>query len=234
MGTQVRGARVSHPDPSLPELRSNSKAISFRRVDSPRIGYADSGNDAIKTLCLLWPTLLFLVILSPHAALSRPYTVDYAQSNISFTGEHAGEAFEGTFTDWQADIWFDPAQLDQSHMHATIRTASATTGNRIYDGTLPEADWFAAERFPTAQFTSSRVTQTDEGNFQVEGTLTLRDQTHPARFTFPFDATAAEPVVTTHATLTLDRLAYHIGLKSDPDAEWVSREIGVTLKIMAK
>lgn len=173
----------------------------------------------------------FLLMTSAEAAT---YQVVPEKSSIAFRGTHAAEPFSGSFTKWTATIQFDPANLNTSRLEVTIDTASATTGNKMYDGTLPSADWFDAKKFPQARFVSTRIEKTADGSFIATGDLTIRDVTLP--ITLPFTLTpadAATPHVRANASVTLDRLAFKIGAQSDANAEWVGREIAVTITLEA-
>lgn len=174
-----------------------------------------------------------LLSLIASAAYAKPYAVDYTQSSVTFAGSHAENAFTGEFKDWTADIEFDPAFLDKSHFNATFKTASATTGNKMYDGTLPQADWFNSAKFPEAKFVSSGITQNSDGSYLVKGKLTIRDITLPKEFSVVLSDVNQSPI-TAESTFGIDRLAYHIGKNSDGQAEWVSKDISVSLNIVAK
>ena len=169
--------------------------------------------------------MMFLAVmaLSAHARAAQ-YVVDHAQSTITFSGTPAGAAFKGTFETWDAQINFDPANLAASTIVVTIDTASAKTGNAMYDGTLPTADWFDVKTYPKAVFSSTAIAANPAGGFSAEGTLTIRDKTQPVKFDFTLSDLATAPVKTSF-NLKLDRLAFGIGEKSDAKAEWVSREI---------
>lgn len=172
----------------------------------------------------------FIAAVSP--SFSANFEIDYTESEISFSGTHAGAAFTGTFEDWTADITFDPENLDQSVIKATFKPASAKTGNALYDGTLPQADWFAINDHGEATFTSSKITKNDKGNYTVDGTLTIRGIEKPVQFEFTLTDFNTSPI-NAAATFEIDRLAYDIGKKSDAKAEWVSKMIGLQLKIVA-
>ena len=45
------------------------------------------------------------------------------------------------------------------------------------------ADWFDADRYPTARFVSARVTQTGPRTGKIAGTLTLRGVSKPIEIT---------------------------------------------------
>ncbi|MCE2926314.1 MAG: YceI family protein [Rickettsiales bacterium] len=163
-----------------------------------------------------------------HAA---EYIVDKAASSIAFSGTHAGKPFKGTFGTWDAAITFDAANLAASSVKVTIDTASAKTGDAMYDGTLPTADWFDVKNHPQATFISESIEKKEAG-YSAKGTLTIRGKAVPVAFDFALSDLAAPPVKTTF-TLTLDRLAHDIGLKSDAKAEWVSKDIPISVTLAA-
>jgi polyisoprenoid-binding protein YceI len=148
--------------------------------------------------------------------------------------------FTGIFKEWEARLHFNPAALDQSYIHATFITSSATTGDSMYDGTLSQSDWFASGAYPQATFTSDTIVANKETNrdvswdnsYRVTGLLTLRNTSKPISFDIHIrDLNAVSMQL--NASFMIDRLAYRIGASSDPEADWVSREIAVQLEIQA-
>ena len=179
--------------------------------------------------------LLLAALISPltiGSSWAATHGVAYSKSNIQFTGEHAGNTFEGTFTSWKADITFNVDDLQNSSLSTTFETASAETGDALYDGTLPQADWFAAEQHPEAKFISKQLTANADGTYQAAGILTIRDISKPINFNFSLEE-MADGMLNAKGTLKLDRLLFDIGKSSDPDADWVSQYINITLNIMA-
>jgi cytochrome b561 len=176
----------------------------------------------------------FLMVLAfSTAGYASAYEIDYAKSSITFSGEHAGNAFEGNFKEWDAEIIFDPNNLEQSSLSASFKTTSAETGNAMYDGTLPQADWFAAKEHPQAHYQSRKITALEEANrYHAEGDLTLRGVKQPVAFDFTLTPNE-DGTRTAKADFTIDRISYEIGKKSDAQAEWVSRGIGLSLEIIA-
>lgn len=175
-------------------------------------------------------------------AQAATYELNPSNSRIGFSGTHAGNAFQGTFTQWQGTLKFDPTSaetLAKSTLVVSIRTGSAKTGNAMYDGTLPTADWFNTSQHPQAGFQSQSITATGISNtFLVTGQLNLKNVRQPVSFTFvvagPTAPNAAlNTALNTSATLVLDRLAFGIGKQSDPQAAWVSQEIGLQLEVKA-
>ncbi len=179
-------------------------------------------------------TLLFaLLLLMTAPALAASYTVNHAASRIEFTGTHAGEPFRGTFDAWLGKIAFDPAAPEKTTLRADIDMTRVSTGNKMFDGTLPSDDWFDVKNHPKATFKSTAVAANPDGSYQVTGDLTLRGITQPVSFAFVLDDAHAA-IVTATASFNVDRLSFDIGKKSDPKAEWVGRDIALTLKVNAE
>lgn len=177
--------------------------------------------------------ICLICFLMPMLSSATEYRVIKDKSSLTFAGEHAGDAFQGTFQNWNAAILFDPDNLAESSVVVDIDMSSAVTGNGMYDGTLPTADWFDVKRHPQAQFVSSSITRHADGGYQMEGALTLRDITQPVSFLFTLEK-GEQSAEVAKARFAVDRLAYHIGKASDPAAEWVSREIALELLVYAE
>lgn len=164
------------------------------------------------------------------SAQAQILTLDKNGSSITFSGTHAGKAFTGTFEKWDADIVLDQNNLDKSHAKVTIDLSSAVTGDKMYDGTLPQADWFDIKNTPTATFESTSVLSGVAG-YMMTGILDLRGVKKEVSFNFSF-AKSMPPFAV--ATIPLKRMDFNIGAKSDPKAEWVSETIDVQLNLKTK
>ena len=178
--------------------------------------------------------LAFLMSCAYCPAYGAEYKVDPVSSMIAFSGTNSGNPFKGTFDKWEATIHFHPNNLSSSKISVTIDTASAKTGDGMYDGTLPTEDWFDVKTYPKAQFDSTTISKNPDGSYTMEGTLKIRDKSIPIKFLFTLTpANLSTPPIKSVFSLTLDRLAFDLGKKSDPKAEWVSREIKLEVTINA-
>lgn len=175
----------------------------------------------------------FLLLFSVNAA-AADFAVDPATSSIAFSGTHVGNKFSGKFEKWTAAIKFDPENLSTSKIEVLIDTASAKTGNSMYDGTLPSADWFDVKKFPQAKYVSTEIHKNADGTFTAKGDLTIRDKTQSVTFTFKLPADLKTAPITTGFSAPLDRIALGLGATSDAKAEWVSKEITLDVAISAK
>jgi len=167
--------------------------------------------------------LAFALLVCGFASGAETITASSSNSELTFNGEHAGMPFSGTFEQWQSTLILPPAESPT--ITATFELSSAKTGDWTYDSTLPEADWFNTEVHPKGAFTSLHIAPSPKG-VDVSGELTLRGITKPIEFSLEGSRKMGYT-----ATITIDRLAFDIGKESDPDAEWVSRDIVLRLTI---
>lgn len=172
------------------------------------------------------------LMLVGSPVMAKPYVVDQGASAITFSGTHAGKEFEGKFGTWSAEIDFDAENLEGSTLSATFDLKDAKTGNAMFDGTLPQADWFDVKATPEGTFQSTQILAKGDNVYTAHGDLILRGITQPAVFDFTIADLSADPVVVT-GEFPIDRLAFGIGAKSDAKAEWVSQIIEVKLNIVA-
>lgn len=146
--------------------------------------------------------------------------------SVLFRGVHAGATFNGEFTRWRARLRFDPDDLPGSVLTAEIETGSATDDIPLHDQTLPEAEWFDVARHPTADFRSTQIAPAGNGRFAIDGVLVIKGRELPVSLELRFDSLG----VAVTGRFKVDRAAANLGMESDPEAEYVSREIDVTVR----
>lgn len=166
------------------------------------------------------------------AGTAQAWNIDKAQSKITFSGTHSGVPFTGTFGEWDAKVWFDPADLAGSKAVVTISTASGKTGDATKDGSLGGAEWFDPATYPTARFEADSFTALGGNRFEARGTLRIKSMTVPVVLPFTFDE--ASGVATVEGKVELDRTAFDLGMASDAAGSWVSKAIEVTIKVRAE
>jgi cytochrome b561 len=172
--------------------------------------------------------------LGAAPALAQPvsWTVDKAQSTVGFSGKHAGADFNGKFGSWDAVILFDPADLAHSSAKVTFQTATAKTGDAAEDEALGQEEWLNPAKFPTATFTSTQISSAGGSNYVAKGTLALKGKTLPVSLSFSL--TISGNSATMKGSATVDRLVYEIGTLSDANGTFVSKDIGITVDLVAK
>ncbi|MEC7193564.1 MAG: YceI family protein, partial [SAR324 cluster bacterium] len=85
----------------------------------------------------------------------------------------------GKFNDVRATAEIDEQTGSLSSVNAEISVASVDTDNAKRDGHLRSDDFFNAERYPTITFESTSIAPGANGNYRVDGILTIRDVSKP-------------------------------------------------------
>ena len=121
------------------------------------------------------------------------YALDQSHSHVSFSARHLMVTkVRGRFpvTEGKLVISEDPTQ---SSVEAVIDITAVDSGDPKRDEHLRSADFFDADTHPTATFRSTKVIDKGDGEFTLEGDLTVRDQTRPVTLEGEFLGTQASP-----------------------------------------
>lgn len=110
------------------------------------------------------------------------WTIDPVHTHIGFVIKHMMVSkVRGQFTTFSGQIVTADNPLD-SAATATVEVASIDTNNDMRDDHVRSADFFDAEHHPTMTFTSTRV-RYEDGQFYIDGDLTIRGTTRPVTLT---------------------------------------------------
>lgn len=172
---------------------------------------------------------LLLALALPGLASAADYTVQPAGSKLGFAGTFQGQAFEGTFGKWTANISYDPAKVATSKFDVDVDLASVKTGDNDRDGALPGADFFNVAKFPKAHFVTTGFRQ--NGALVVaDGNLTLRGVTKPVSLnvTFKSQGTGA----TLDVSGTVKRLDYGVGGGEYADTSVIGADVKVNAHLV--
>ena len=130
--------------------------------------------------------LLFLGTISfaatKFAAIS--WTIDKSHTAITFEAKHFFTSVPGAFEQFDAEVNFDPENLDESSINVQIDVKSINTKNERQDGHLQSADFFQSDMYPHITFTSDKIVSTGDNNFEAHGTLTIKNVS--TKFIMPF------------------------------------------------
>ena len=159
------------------------------------------------------------------------WTVDKTKSSLGFSGSQSGEAFTGAFSDFDAAINFDPADLGSANVVVTIDTNSADAGEAERTDALPGKEWFYVKKFPIAKFEASKFKHIDGEKYEAVGKLTIRGITQ--KIALPFTLKIENERATMDAKLTLNRTAYKIGTGMWASEDWVGHDVAVNIHIDA-
>jgi polyisoprenoid-binding protein YceI len=119
--------------------------------------------------------LAVVAALSVSAANAAPatYAIDPTHTYVTFEAKHFGTSTNrGRFDKKGGSVTIDTA-AKTGKVDVTLETASINTGYEAFNTHLKSKDFFNAEAFPTATFTSDKVIFEGEKVTAVVGTLTL-------------------------------------------------------------
>ena len=165
------------------------------------------------------------------ATFEPNWTVDYDVSSITFSATHDGNAFSGTFGNWDAAIQFDPSTPSDGEVRVTVATVSAEASQKLYTDSLKSPEWFDVSAFPNASVEILDIRETGANAFTSTARLTLKDLTVDAPFTFELQIDGAEAQMTGQGVF--QRTALNLGQASDPNADWVSEDVTVDVVVAA-
>ena len=124
------------------------------------------------------PILALLAGLVPVCAPAEPYVIDRSHAFVTFTADHLGfSVVHGQFRDFDADIDFDPGNVEATRIRFAVRTASVETFSKTRDDQLRSAAFFDSARYPEMVFRSAGVRPTGTDTAEIAGALTIRDVT---------------------------------------------------------
>ena len=152
-------------------------------------------------------------------------------SSLNFATIWSGDAVQGRFNSWKADILFAPDALDRSKVTVTIDMTSARTGDDQRDASLPAADWFDAATHPKAVFTSTKFEKKGEGAYVAHGALDLRGVKKPLDLPFKLKIVGGRAQMS--GETSLDRTLFGVGQGEFTATDQVPAKVTVRVQLNA-
>ena len=120
------------------------------------------------------------------------WVLDPSHSEVTFTVRHMMiSKVRGTFGVKSATI-VAPENPLEATVEASVDVTSVDTKDEGRDQHLRSAEFFDAETYPTLDFRSTGV-RVEDGDFLVDGDLTIRGITKPATFSLDFGGFGTDP-----------------------------------------
>jgi polyisoprenoid-binding protein YceI len=122
------------------------------------------------------------------------WAIDPAHSEIAFKVKHLMISnVKGSFTEFDGTVYADDNTFTEAEITVNVNTASVNTSDEKRDGHLKSADFFDAENFKTATFTSTLLKKKSDGDFELTGNLTLKGITKPVTLNVEFGGMMKDP-----------------------------------------
>ena len=173
------------------------------------------------------------------ATAVRTFTIDQSHSDVEFQVRHLLSKVRGRFAQFAGTIEFDADRPEASVVNVTIQSASIDTNEPKRDGHLKSDDFFAVDTFPTLSFVSTAVTSKRDGQYVVEGDLTIRDVTKQVLLPVTFLGAAKDPwgnqKLAFEAEITINRKDFGLNWNAalETGGFLVGDEVKVSLSIQA-
>jgi polyisoprenoid-binding protein YceI len=116
----------------------------------------------------------------PNAVTAGTYKVEPYHTQVSFSISHFGFTnFSGFFSGASGTLQLDPATASASSLEVSIPVSSILTTAPVLDDMLKTDQWFDVAKYPSATFTSTKVTPAGPDSATITGKLTLHGVTKP-------------------------------------------------------
>jgi polyisoprenoid-binding protein YceI len=167
---------------------------------------------------------------------NEKWQVDKVHSTVKFSVSHmVVSEQEGSFKVFDGNVEYTKADMSDAKISFTIDINSINTDNEYRDKHLKGDDFFNAEKFPTATFTSTSFISKGNNKYELIGNLTLRDVTRPVTFDVTYGGvikTGKGEKSGFKASTTINRFDYN--LKWDKVTEAGGLVVGKEVEIVAK
>jgi polyisoprenoid-binding protein YceI len=172
------------------------------------------------------------------ALAAGTWAVDPNHSGVHFKVRHIGLSnVRGRFNRYDATFTVGETLAD-TRVEATIEMSSVDTNQPDRDAHLLGTDFFSAEQHPAMTFRSTRVRAAGEGEYQLDGELTLNGITWPVTLDVEFHGVETYPLDgSTHAgfsaTTTVNRedFGVDVNMPLGMDKFTLGKKIAVELEL---
>lgn len=177
-------------------------------------------------------TLACSTLLWSDSAAALDWQVDPAASTLEFRGESQGEAFDGRFVRFEADIRFNPDDLAGSRFDVRIALDSVDTQNAERDEMLVDPAFFDLGRQAQGRYVAERFSALGDGRFRADGVLALNGIEQPVPLEFDFVQKDGDATLDGRAVL--DRLQFEVGHGDWADPDAIAREVQVHTRLVLR
>lgn len=176
---------------------------------------------------------LALLVAMPVQAAN--WGIDQAESRVLFKYSYEGTPYQGEFKNIDATFDMDPMKPGSCDFQVSIPINDiAVDGAETLDYLL-DLEMFDVDQYPTATFSAANCKLESASSFVAEGTLTIRDQTHPVTFPFDFEVEMYDGQVRFHMTseVTIQRLQFGVGQGYWANTSTIPNDVVVAIDVYA-
>lgn len=145
---------------------------------------------------LLLATALTASMFASYTASAAEYVIDTkgAHASVNFAVSHLGYSFiKGRFNSFEGEFSFDKENVEASKINVTVDTRSLDSNHAERDKHIRSSDFINAQKFGTATFQSTKVTDHGDGKLLIDGDMTLHGVTKPISIDATFIGEGQDP-----------------------------------------
>ena len=132
------------------------------------------------------------------------WNLDPTHSEIGFKVKHMMITnVSGSFGKFDVQAETEGDDFSTAKVEFVAELDSISTGNKDRDNHLKSGDFFDASRYPNLRFVSTDFVRKDDGEFTLQGELTIRDVKKPVKLDVEFGGIGKDPWGNEKAGFTL-------------------------------
>jgi polyisoprenoid-binding protein YceI len=132
------------------------------------------------------------------------WSIDPTHSEIGFKVKHMMFSnVSGKFDAFDATAETEGDNFENANIRFSATIDSINTGNSDRDNHLKSGDFFDAAQYPKLEFASTAFKKTNDGNFELQGHLSLHGETKPVTLNVEYGGTGKDPWGNTKSGFTL-------------------------------
>jgi polyisoprenoid-binding protein YceI len=132
------------------------------------------------------------------------WKLDPSHSEVTFKVKHMMITnVSGQFTSFSVDATSDGDDFSNGEVNFTAQTSSVNTNAEQRDGHLKSPDFFDTAKYPEIKFKGTNFNKTSDGNFKLDGELTIKDVTKKITLDVEFGGVQKDPYGQTKAGFTV-------------------------------
>jgi polyisoprenoid-binding protein YceI len=139
-------------------------------------------------------------------------------------------AIEGKFDKWDASLTFKSPDVSTGVLDIKIQADSVNTGSGMKDNKLKSKDFFDVKQNPYITFHSTKIVQTGQDTFDVDGDFTIRGVSKAEKLNLKVEG-AGTGSGTIDGTMAFDRKQY--GMNSGIPFIKIADSVQVAVKLKA-
>lgn len=149
----------------------------------------------VLSACATVASVIYPLNEQADRARAGAYELDTNHASVLFSVNHFGfSEYRGRFDSMSGSMDLDTETPENSTVSIDIDITSLHSGVEELDGLLLAKNMFDVDQFPTARFTSGKITRTSDDTALVEGTLTIKDITQAVSLDTRFVGSGTNPL----------------------------------------